>query len=53
MKVRETPLGWEIEPETSDEQERLKWLIESLQDHRGQQPGEVGADKFVRGHWEK
>jgi hypothetical protein len=48
MKVVETSLGWEIQPESSDEQARLQWLIEDLQDHRGQQPCEVGSTDEVR-----
>lgn len=44
MKVTKTAEGWEIIPQTSDEQSRLEWLIESLQSHPGQQPCEGGAN---------
>lgn len=41
MRVKEERGGWFIEAHTSDEQERLEWLIESLQSHPDQQACET------------
>lgn len=38
MKTTKTSEGWEIIPQTSDEEVRIKWLLESIQAHPGQQP---------------
>jgi len=43
MKVTKTAEGWEIIPQTSDEQSRLEWLIESVASHPDQQPRETGS----------
>ena len=43
MKINKTAEGWEIIVETSDEQLRVQWLMESLASHPDQQPCESGA----------
>lgn len=43
MRVKEERGGWFIEAETSDEQQRLQWLIESLKSHPDQRPAVYGS----------
>ena len=58
MKVNRTVRGgWEIEAETSIEQERIEWLIQSIRSHPDQQPTEThrvsddGITPISAGKW--
>lgn len=44
MHIKETANGWEIIPQTKDEETRLRWLIDSLKSHPDQQPRASNAD---------
>lgn len=45
MKIKDTAEGWEIVPETSDEQKRLQWLVEAIKSHPDQQRAEFDSVK--------
>jgi hypothetical protein len=43
MKINKTIVGWEIVPETNEEELRVRWLMESLASHPDQQTCESSS----------